>query len=297
MSLRALLVGIDDYAAAPLRGCRNDASQLQALLQQRYGLSDGQQRLLLDDAASAAAIRDGLQWLAERDDDGLPERRLFFFAGHGTLTADQDGDEPDGADEALLPHDYLTAGLLPDDQLRALYAQFDPAIQLVLIMDCCHSGTIARGLDDDIRARFLPLDAAEEQRIAAARVAFQQRQQAQIIAQLRSIAGQPDDEQRLHETARRLIALIGQQTAPAAPAENIVLLAACREDQTAGDARFGDSFHGVLSFYLLQLLSERAELTYAQLISLLRPRLQMGKFTQQPQLHCADALLDQPFLR
>lgn len=299
MGLRALLVGINDYADFPLRGCVNDARTLHGLIEQRYGLREAQTRLLLDAQATATAIGDGLRWLGERDDDGTPERRLFFFAGHGTRRADPDGDEPDGADECILPYDYQSAGLISDDQLHQLYADIDAGTRLLLIMDCCHAGTIHRGLDDDVRSRFIPVDEAEEQRIAVARQAFQDRQHELIVAQLRTIAGRAVDERELEQTARRLLALIEKQHfGQAASADNIVLIAACQAEETAADAGFGDSYHGVLSFYLMQTLSEvEGDLTYAQLISRLRPRIQESKFTQQPQLTCATAALDLPFLR
>ena len=36
----------------------------------------------------------------------MPDSRaLFYFAGHGYYREDEDGDEPDGVDEALVPHD------------------------------------------------------------------------------------------------------------------------------------------------------------------------------------------------
>lgn len=297
MSLRALLVGINDYPDYPLRGCVNDALQLQALLIERYGLSDGQTRLLLDSQATSAAITAGLHWLAEADDDGTPAARLFFFAGHGTLKADEQGDEPDGTDECLLPYDHASAGLMTDDLLRQIYASFR-AMPLLLIMDCCHAGTIHRGLDDDVRERFIPIEPDEEQRIAAARQRFQDRQHEQIVAQLRMIAGQPVVEEQIQQVAQEIRGLIEKQHFGQASADdNVVLLAACRADQTASDARFGETYHGVLSFYLLQLLRETSgDVSYAQLISQLRPRVQQSKFTQEPQLISSAAALDQPFL-
>ncbi len=92
MATRALLVGINAYEDSPLRGCVNDVLRLRELLEQRYGVRDDQVRLLVDADATRAAIEEGLRWLATPDQEGEPATRLFHFSGHGTFTADEDGD-------------------------------------------------------------------------------------------------------------------------------------------------------------------------------------------------------------
>jgi hypothetical protein len=44
---------------------------------------------------------------------------VITYSGHGTWVPDSSGDEPDGRDEALCPHDIATAGPLLDDEIRA----------------------------------------------------------------------------------------------------------------------------------------------------------------------------------
>lgn len=46
--MRALLVGINQYQKLPLRGCINDVRLMQTLLQERFGVTETQLRVLLD---------------------------------------------------------------------------------------------------------------------------------------------------------------------------------------------------------------------------------------------------------
>ena len=138
---RALLVGINAYPDAPLRGCINDVRQMKGLLKQFYGFQDDGIKLLLDGDATAAGIKAGLAWLAEggADADAV---RIFHYSGHGTYVADKNGDEPDGRDECLVPFDYKSAGFITDDVLKTLYDRFPVSGNLTLVMDSCHSGTV-----------------------------------------------------------------------------------------------------------------------------------------------------------
>lgn len=54
----------------------------------------------------------------------------------------RDGDEADGYDEALVPVDSSTAGLLIDDDLsRILVNQIPVGAHLHAVVDACHSGS------------------------------------------------------------------------------------------------------------------------------------------------------------
>ena len=157
MSIRkALLVGINTYPDAPLRGCINDVEQVNDLLTRYYGFQDGDIKLVSNEAATAANIKAALAWLAQGGDD--PDAvRIFHFSGHGSFVADENGDESDGKDECLVPYDYKSAGFITDDVLKTYYDQFPLAGNLTLVMDCCHSGTIQKDVSQDVVFRFLPV--------------------------------------------------------------------------------------------------------------------------------------------
>jgi hypothetical protein len=281
MGFKALLVGINAYADAPLRGCVNDVHLIRDLLRQVYRLPDEQMRMLLDADANRAAILEHLRWLAEPDapDDPTPPLRLFHFSGHGTFVADTSGTEPDGQNEALCPVDDMEAGVITDDALRELYDTFPPNTHLLLTMDCCHAGDIHFAPGSDVLPRYRPVSDDEQRRIELARRQF-------IARQLeRRSSGEPP----LEETKQRF----GRDRS----ADLAVLLAACRADQTAADARFGETYHGALSFYLVEALREVSSgLSYGEVVDQVRHAVSSNKFTQVPQLDCSDENRGRPFL-
>lgn len=139
---RALFIGIDTYAALPLRGCVDDASSV-FLQTMSLGLFDASQsRMLTDDRATAAAIRERLDWLV--NGAAANDQLLFYFSGHGVQLSSRDaaGDVV-RTDDAICPVDFN-----PDD--RKTYLNSDdfwnvfktlPADCCVTwICDACHSG-------------------------------------------------------------------------------------------------------------------------------------------------------------
>lgn len=284
--VKALLVGINAYAEMPLRGCVNDVRLMQATLLRRA--PDAEVRVLLDTAATAAAIRDGLRWLVQPD-AGPPAARLFHFSGHGTFVADDDGDEPDGCDECLVPYDYATAGYLRDDLLHGTLAAVDtPA---VLTIDCCHSGTIQRSADRDILYRFLPIDYGERRRIAAAAERAQHGRDAFVQSQLGQAQGRSVDLDAWQERVRAAMAAYDRQHFGAATVPgNVVLLSACRADQSAADAATRAGYHGAFSYHLVEALrSSPPDICYDDLVAAVGRALAAAGFDQEPQLECSEA--------
>lgn len=76
------------------------------------------------------------------DDDDL---FFFFYSGHGDRCPDQDGDEEDGMDEAMCTpyaHGACDPGsYLRDDDFATAVAEVH-AGQKLIILDCCHSGSM-----------------------------------------------------------------------------------------------------------------------------------------------------------
>jgi hypothetical protein len=161
---RALCVGIDAYeGSARLGGCVADArmwaAQLEALGFERVDL-------LLDARATEDGIRRALTELVASGGPG--DALVFQYAGHGTFFRDEDGDDEDGQDEALVPVDFHRGAILLDDEQFRLFDQLPTGASLTCFYDCCHSGTMARfaiqsmlqearSLDrvDDVRPRFI----------------------------------------------------------------------------------------------------------------------------------------------
>ena len=161
----ALIIGVNEcpeYVLAdgtrprPLQGAEADATDVAALLKQRYGVAAEGIRLLLGAKARLAdvqAAQRDLQQIAKADDV-----LVFYFAGHGTQLKDaRPLDEEDRRDEALCLADARADGqnLLRDDQLGRWLEEF-PAQRVTAILDCCHAGTGIKDVEGDLSPRFLP---------------------------------------------------------------------------------------------------------------------------------------------
>ena len=154
---RALVVGVDEYADpgfTDLRGAARDARNIRWLLTEHLGFDPRQVRMLTDGDATRAGIVDGIRdWLVAGTGPG--SRALFYFAGHGYFQTDGDDDEPDGYDEALVPHDarlisrevrpMKVANLILDDEIGTLLDGLDDR-EVHVIVDSCHAGTMTRSL-------------------------------------------------------------------------------------------------------------------------------------------------------
>lgn len=296
MLKKALLVGINEYREAPLRGCVNDVKEMQAALRDLYQFQNENLRVLLDKEATRQGIIDGLQWLAEGG--GEEAVRVFHYAGHGHYVPDTSGDECDGADEALVPYDSARNSFLIDDHLKELYDRFPKNGNLTIIMDCCHSGTNQRdGENQDIVYRFMPMTYEERKAIMAAKRQFQAEQRAFIMKELegmKSTMRGPDAEMEAR-IARAIKKFEKQRFGDMSVREGNVLLAACQSDQKAADAKFGRTYHGAFTHALVQLLREsEGQISYLDLMEQAGNELDGMKFTQIPQLECEDEKKNAP---
>lgn len=154
---RALLIGIDRYADdrfTDLRGAVRDVRNMRGLLTEHLGFAPREIRLLEDGEATRESILGAVrEWLEAGTGPG--DRALLYFAGHGYFQEDEDGDEADGYDEALVPHDARlvsdaerpmeVANLVRDDEIGALLARLDDR-RVQVIVDSCHAGTMTRSL-------------------------------------------------------------------------------------------------------------------------------------------------------
>jgi hypothetical protein len=305
MAAKALLVGINTYTKVPLRGCVNDVMRVRNLLTQRYHLADDRLRIIIDGEATKAAIADGLGWLAQPDPDGTAPVRLFHFSGHGVFIPDEDHDEEDGRDECLVPVDYETAGYITDDTLRESYARFSANTHLLLLMDCCHSGGIQRDIANDIVYRYLKGAEEEETRLYDQIQAAQQRnrelKEAFVAAEMTKLLQREPATMSEDELQRQIKAVMDKFDKVHYGLEemegNALLIAACKSDQTAADAHFGETYNGALTYYLSEALAGAGgQMPYSALIASIGQAMR-DRFTQVPQLECSKECIDLPFLR
>ncbi len=285
---KALLVGINDYGVAPLRGCVNDIIEMKAVLTELFGFDSSNVRILSNEKATFTGIVDGLAWLSEGREESAV--RVFYYAGHGHGVPDQSGDEPDGTDEALVPYDYTLKGFLIDDQLATIYSRFSTHVNLSLILDSCHNGTNQRDPNEDIMYRYLPMTYEERKAVAAARRKFMQEQREFVMQEIEGLKSSKRDldvdwEARILESMKKFEK---QRFGDITVRENNILMAACQSDQKAADAKFGATYHGAFTYALVKTLREsQGQISYCDLVERVGNQLHDHSFQQTPQLECA----------
>ncbi len=291
MRKKALLIGINDYPDAPLRGCVNDVLQMKETLLDLFEFAPENIRVILDRDATKKGIVQGLDWLAQGGNE--PAVRLFHYAGHGHFVPDKNGDEPDGADEALVPYDYARSGNLIDDHLKELYDRFPATGNLTLIMDCCHSGTNQRDAEHDICYRFLPVSYSERKAIAEAKRKFLREQREFVLQEMRQFQQPKAMRGPDEEFEKRIWGVMQgfekQRYGDHRVREGNVLLSACQSDQKAADASFGKTYHGAFTFFLIKILREsQGRVNHLELVQKLGDLLEDHGFKQVPQLECLE---------
>eukprot|EP00965_Chrysotila_dentata_P073500 2427739-Pleurochrysis_carterae.AAC.1 len=91
---------------------------------------------------TAFKIREELRLLTQWLNREPGRQGWFHYSGHGWQAPNDDGNESDGLDELLVPCDWRRSGYISDDELSALVATLRPEAELMVVMDCCHSGTM-----------------------------------------------------------------------------------------------------------------------------------------------------------
>lgn len=139
----ALVVGISKYSSREipnLRYASADATAVRNVLVERCGVPPRNVYSLVDSAATKQAIISALSSLTMKAKPS--DTVIIYFSGHGSFIVDTDGDEEDGLDEVLLPHDAVPGredSFIVDDELGWWVSRF-LAGGVVVILDTCHSG-------------------------------------------------------------------------------------------------------------------------------------------------------------
>ncbi|SDH01038.1 caspase family protein [Winogradskyella thalassocola] len=111
--------------------------------------------ILTNAAATRAGILKAIDELQSRIKPG--DVVVIHYSGHGQQIFDDNGDEIDDKDEALVPYDalvrytsnYKGENHIRDDELGNIIANFRNTLgedgQLLILLDSCHSGSATRG--------------------------------------------------------------------------------------------------------------------------------------------------------
>lgn len=182
-------------ADLPGKLAENDAAAIEKLLTGKFGFKKNEIKVLRNEQATRKAILTAFhEWLNPRHPgsatDRLPRlkgldesgaldagrkkkkkaakkkkrkwkpppkvyRSYFYFAGLGSTQPDDDGDEPDGRDETLVPYDAVfdasvepavLSGMISDDEIERLLSGFRYR-HATLVFDTSHSGLVTRSLN------------------------------------------------------------------------------------------------------------------------------------------------------
>ena len=151
---RSLHIGVNTVDPAHYGGWTGRLQAAEADARAMADLARGQgfdAQLLLTADATAAAVEAGIRAAAAALDHG--DVFLLTYSGHGAQLPDAGGDEGrrrpgdvgpgprDARDETWVLYDRQ----LLDDELYALWGHFRTGVGVVVVADCCHSGSSTRG--------------------------------------------------------------------------------------------------------------------------------------------------------
>ncbi len=153
-----LVIAVGDYPSEglwPDISSANDIPHVTSAFQV-LGFSSDNITILTDKNATKEGILNAFHELAAKV--GIGDIVFIHYSGHGQQIVDDDGDELDGLDEAIVPHDsplffeegvYEGENLIRDDLIGELTLEIRRKIgvngQVILVMDSCHSGSGTRG--------------------------------------------------------------------------------------------------------------------------------------------------------
>jgi len=142
---RAVLIGINyEGQQGQLSGCHNDANNIKRYLIKKQGFKEKDMLILMDDGRHHQPTKRNILEAFDRVVEYSQAGDVVFihYSGHGGRVRDTSGDEADGYDETLIPLDFKRAGqILDDDLYERLVKRMREGVTVVVLMDCCHSGT------------------------------------------------------------------------------------------------------------------------------------------------------------
>ncbi len=146
-----VFIGVSQYADERIRDlavCHRDASEVAKVLHEHGQI--GQGWVLLEEKATRANIEQTIRSqvaAATRPGDSV----IIYWSGHGSRCADDGGDEQDGFDEYLVPHDgnldtlaTIRQSMIMDDTFGRWIQELDGR-QILIVLDTCHSGGQSSG--------------------------------------------------------------------------------------------------------------------------------------------------------
>lgn len=283
----AVLVGINKYPDCPLNGCVNDVVIMRDILVRKYKVPARQIRLVLDERATTAAIKERLEWLSTNDSTN----KLFYYSGHGAQIPTQDYSEanyePDNLDELICPVDFNWEGnYITDNQIQSILSKMPINQHMTMIFDCCHSGSIDRNANKLVKNRNIPTPLDLLSRVSKISLIEELDLKDDFVLSDKGL------EDLFNDSAPLFI-----PTAPKYSQYNISIITGCKDDQTSADAWFFNRHQGALSYFMQSILLRNPKISLEELRNLCESKLLNDGFDQTPQLICSEANLKKPFIQ
>lgn len=143
---RAIVVGINYVGQkGELKACHNDANNVLKYLIEAQGFDPSQILILMDDGKHTEPTRRNIEDAFVRMTQYSQPGDVVWvsFSGHGGRAVDISGDEDDGYDETLIPLDFMKHGQIIDDDILDMFVKpMKKGVNVTVLMDCCHSGTV-----------------------------------------------------------------------------------------------------------------------------------------------------------
>ncbi len=231
-------VGID---AAALEGCENDARRMLEISRSRgfIHLGDDPETPIIAKEATYKNVLGKIHLAAKELKAG--DIFLFTFAGHGTRQGDEDKTEKDRQDETLVLHDRL---LIDNVLRRLLWPTFKPGVRVIMVSDSCHSGGAAMSVvDSEIESNENDTSNGNGFRIRGI-------SQGQAKSHMDSL-------KEFYDQLKK-----DMPATPPPVAAEVLLLAACKEDEKTLDGKD----NGVFTKALFDVWNTNGSKTYAQLM-------------------------------
>ena len=261
----ALCIGINNfknYPDAKLNGCINDATNMKNMLEKCYGFSNI--ILLTDKKATKANIIKNLNNVISDALSYKYSHIVFSFSSHGTQIFDNNKDESDGLDEAFCTYDLIETNndwdknhILLDDELHEAFDHLPSGVRVEIFLDTCHSGTGIRSID----------------RLLTRKLKYIPPISLKMFNKL--------DNKTPNGYIKKFKAL---------DANNQILWASCKNNQTSADAYINNSWNGAFTYYLYNEIMNNKTIKRSDLLKKIKSNLKLGQYSQIPQLECVSSL-------
>ncbi|PVF99186.1 hypothetical protein CPB86DRAFT_783981 [Serendipita vermifera] len=280
----AVLIGIDHYANIPaLEGAVRDTRNMEEYLLRYLNIPTGNIRLLIDHDATRDNILEAIsQHLTNNVNLQPGDPIIVYYAGHGSsYEAREAWDNGIGSIEALCPIDRGDVDPYGDMVLdisdREIFFMLkdlrsEKGNNITFILDCCHASGISRG---------------EQKKISGAKIRAAMRLPSLAEEMLKKALDNP---------YRRSDYSSAMDVDWKADMENIAMLAACHDYESAWEITVDGISYGAFTTALLKTLKTRPldETTYSQVIQDIG-HLPSAKVPRQHPLAIGGRIQNSPF--